>query len=116
MGLNKIFLVGNVGSIDVKTVGGNKVANFSLATSERFKNKDGETTEKTTWHSVQVWGKTAEYMERYVTKGTLLFVEGKLECRKYTDRNGDDRTVYEVRADGITNLSPRQGEKPDMPF
>ena len=116
MGLNKILLVGNVGNVEIRTVGDNKVANFSLATSERFKNKDGETTEKTTWHSVQVWGKTADYIEKYVTKGTMLFVEGKLESRKYTDRDGNDRTVYEVRAENITNLSPRQGEKPDMPF
>ena len=115
MSINKVILLGNVGRVDVKDLGGNKIASLSVATSERYKDRDGEYVENTTWHNVQVWGKTAEFVENYVTKGCQVFVEGSIRKRKYTDRNGEEREAVEVRADNLQLISKPDEKKESRP-
>ena len=113
MSLNKVLLIGRCGNDpDVRTVSGDKkVARISLATSERRKDKNGEYVEETTWHTVQVWDKSAEFVENYVRKGAQLFVEGRIRTRKYTDQTGVEKFVTEIAGDSIQLLDPRRTEE-----
>ena len=97
--LNKVMLIGNLGKDpEVRYTGsGQAVASFSLATSERFKNKQsGEWEEKTEWHRVTLWGKQAEVAGEYLAKGKTVFIEGRLQTRKWTDRDGNEKYTTEV--------------------
>lgn len=90
--INKAILIGRLGQApEVKTVGGSTVANFSVATSEKYKDRDGNQQEKTEWHRVAVWGKSAEFCQRYMDKGTMVYIEGKIQYRKYEK---DGVTMY----------------------
>ena len=95
---NKVQLIGNVGNDpEIKTLdGGKKVANLTIATNESYKNEKGEKVEQTEWHKVVAWGKTAEIIEKYVTKGKEVALEGKLTHRSYDDKNGEKRYFTEV--------------------
>ncbi|UQD55681.1 single-stranded DNA-binding protein [Flavobacterium sp. K5-23] len=95
---NKVQLIGHVGQEpEIKTFdGGKKLANITLATNESYKNDKGEKVEETQWHKLVAWGKTADIIEQYVTKGKEIAVEGKLTHRSYEDKNGDKRYVTEV--------------------
>lgn len=95
---NKVQLIGNVGQEpEVKTLeGGKKVANLSIATNEVYYRENGEKVEQTEWHRITAWGKTAEIIEKYVTKGREIAVEGRLTHRSYDDKNGEKRYVTEV--------------------
>ena len=119
--LNKVLLIGNVGAEpQIKTLAsGNKVANITLATSERYKDRNGEQKEDTEWHSVQAFGKLADVVERFVHKGSLLYLDGKIRTRSY---EADGRTVYrtEILADHIQMLDRREnrpalGPDEDLP-
>lgn len=96
-GVNKVILLGNVGKDpEVRsTSGGNAVCNFTMATTESWK-KDGETKEKTEWHNLVAFGKSAEIIGQYVRKGSGLFIEGKLQTRKWQDKEGRDRYTTEI--------------------
>ena len=114
--LNRVTLIGNVGKDpEIKTfASGNKVANITLATSERYKDRNGEQKEDTEWHSVQAFGKLADVVERFVHKGSLLYLDGKIRTRSY---EADGRTVYrtEILADHIQMLDRReQGNRPAL--
>ncbi len=102
-GVNKVILVGNVGQDPVVrfTPGGDAIANISLATSERWKDKQGEQQERTEWHRIVVIGKPAEIAQQYVRKGSKLYIEGKLQTRKWQDNNGQDRYITEVLISGF---------------
>lgn len=108
--VNRVFLIGNVGADpQIKTfASGNKVANITLATSERYKDRNGEQKEETEWHSVQAFGKLADVVERFVHKGSLLYLDGKIRTRSY---EADGRTMYrtEILADHIQMLDKVQG-------
>lgn len=110
--LNKVTLIGNVGKDpEIKTfASGNKVAQITLATTERYKDRNGEQKEDTEWHSVQAFGKLADVVERFVHKGSLLYVEGKIRTRSY---ESDGRTIYktEIVANAIQMLDRRQQEQ-----
>ena len=95
---NRVQLIGNVGNDpEIKTFeGGKKVANLTIATNESYKNDKGEKVEQTEWHRVVAWGKTAEIIERFVTKGKEVAIEGKLTHRSYDDKNGEKRYITEV--------------------
>ncbi len=95
---NKVQLIGNVGNDpEIKTLdGGKKVANLTIATNDSYKNEKGEKVEQTEWHKVVAWGKTAEIIEKYVTKGKEVAIEGKLTHRSYDDKNGEKRYITEV--------------------
>lgn len=105
MSLNKAILIGRVGQDPETryTTGGQAVCNVSIATTEKFKNRSGEKQEKTEWHKLTFWGKLAEIVQQYVTKGMLIYVEGKIETRKWhDDKAGVDRystgiTVREMK-------------------
>ncbi len=95
---NRVQLIGRVGNDpEVKTFdGGKKVANLNIATNDYYKNEKGERTEQTEWHRVVAWGKTAEIIEQFVSKGKEIAVEGKLTHRSYDDKDGTKRFVSEV--------------------
>lgn len=95
---NTVQLIGNVGNEpEIKTFdGGKKLANLTIATNDSYKNDKGEKVEQTEWHKVVAWGKTADIIEKYVTKGLQIAVEGKLTHRSYDDKNGEKRYITEV--------------------
>ncbi len=95
---NKVQLIGHVGQDpEVKNLeGGKKVANLTLATNEIYYKENGEKVEQTEWHRVSAWGKPAEIIEKYVTKGKEVAIEGKLSHRSYDDKNGEKRYITEV--------------------
>lgn len=119
--LNKIMLIGNVGKTPEVRVfdGGNKVANFTLATTKRYTNSNGQAVDATTWHNIQVNGKIADVAEKYVQKGDPIYVEGELTARTYVDRNNVERVIYEVRASQLQLLRQRgsaaQETEDDLP-
>ena len=114
--LNKVFLVGRLGKDpEIRFSGdGNAIANFSIATNETWKNKEGTQQEKTDWHNIVVFGASAEkYIQPYVKKGTLVSVEGKLQTRDWEDKDGNKRYTTEVVADlygGVQILGSGGGE------
>ncbi len=118
MSLNKVMLIGNVGNdpevryleSNPQNPGANaKVASFRLATTERFRDRNNELRENTEWHSITVWRSNADVVEKYVHKGSQIYVEGKLRTRQWTDQTGNKRYTTEVVADTIQLL----GKRPD---
>ena len=114
--VNKVILIGNVGADpDVKYLeGGVAVARFSLATSEVYNNKNGERVTQTEWHNIVLWRNLAQIAEKYVKKGMMLYVEGRLRTRSWDDQNGVKRYRTEIYGDNFQMLSRKQdnGEKP----
>ena len=104
--LNKVMLIGNLGrDPEVRyTASGTAVAGFSVATSEKFKNKNGEWEERTEWHNVTLWGRLAVIAGEYLAKGKTVYLEGRLQTRKWQDRDGKDRYTTEVVADKMQML------------
>jgi single-strand DNA-binding protein len=111
-GVNKVILVGNLGSDpEVRTTpGGQRVANFRLATSRQWTGQDGQRQEKTEWHSIVAWGKLADICERYLTKGKQVYVEGRLETRSWQDKENQTRYKTEVICDTMQMLG-RAGDR-----
>lgn len=105
-GINKVILVGNLGKDpEVRHLeGGATVANFPLATSESYKDKSGNKVEHTEWHNVVVWRGLAEVAEKYLKKGTTIYVEGKLRTRSWEDKEGVKKYTTEIIADSFTML------------
>ena len=95
---NRVQLIGHVGNDpEIKTFeGGKTVANLTIATNDSYKNDKGEKVEETQWHRLVAWGKAADIMEKFVTKGKEIAIEGKLTHRSYDDKNGEKRYVTEV--------------------
>jgi len=110
--INSATLIGNTGKDpEVRTISsGKKVASFSLATTEHYKNASGEKTTKTSWHNIKAWGGLAEIAEKYIKKGQLLYVEGKIDYSSYDDKDGNKRYVTEIIANSIQMLG---GKKTD---
>lgn len=108
--VNKVILIGNLGADpDVRYLdSGSKAASFSLATTERRKGKDGQVTEHTEWHRVVAWNRLAEICGEYLSKGSKVYVEGKLQTRKWKDQSGADRYTTEIVAWEMKFLSPRR--------
>ena len=104
--MNKVMLIGNVeNDPEVRYLEGNsKVATFRIATNEQFLDKDGKLKEVTLWHTVTVWRKMADMVERLVRKGSQLYVEGRLRYRTWTDRSGTERKLAEIAGDSIEIL------------
>jgi len=110
--LNKVMLIGNLGKDpEVRfTASGQAVASFSLATSEKFKGKSGEMEERTEWHNITLWGKLAEIAGEYLSKGKTVYIEGRLQTRKWQDKSGNDRYTTDIVGDKMQMLSPK-GER-----
>jgi single-strand DNA-binding protein len=106
MSVNKVILVGRLGrDPEVKYTGsGQAVANFSIATDESYKDRNGERQKRTEWHKVVVWGKQAELVQMYLQKGSLVFIDGRIQSREWEDRNGQKRTAFEIVANGFRML------------
>ena len=109
MSVNKVILVGNVGK-DPETrylEGGTAVCSFPLATSETYRNRDGEKITNTEWHNVVLWRGLAEVAEKYVKKGSQLFIEGRIRTRSWDDRDGNKRYTTEIVGDNMQMLGKR---------
>jgi single-strand DNA-binding protein len=110
--VNKVILVGNLGrDPEVRTFpSGDRVANVTIATTDKWKDKQtGEMKEATEWHRVVFNGRLAEIAGEYLRKGSQVYVEGSIRSRKYTDKDGVERTAYDIRADTMQMLGSRQG-------
>jgi single-strand DNA-binding protein len=103
---NKVQLIGNLGNApEVKTTeSGKKLARFSVATNESYRNAKGEKVTETTWHNLVAWGKVAEIAEKYLTKGKEIAIEGKLINNSYTDKDGNKKYSTEVQVNEILML------------
>ncbi len=112
-GVNKVILVGRLGQDpDIKyTASGDAVANLSLATSESWKDKQGVKQEKTEWHRVVAFKKLADIIANFVRKGSQIYIEGKLQTRKWQDQSGQDRYTTEIVASQMQMLDGRNNEK-----
>ena len=109
-GVNKVILVGNLGKDpEIRHLeGGTAVANFSIATSESYKDKSGQKIEQTEWHAIVVWRAQAEFAEKYLKKGMTVYVEGKLRTRSWDDKEGHKRDKTEIVCDTINILSKKE--------
>lgn len=110
--INKVILIGNVGQDpEIRYAGdavsGAKVATIRLATSERYKDRNGNLQEHTEWHTVVVWRNTADVVEKYVRKGSQLYIEGRIRTRSWDDQNGNKRYTTEIIADNLQLLGKR---------
>jgi single-strand DNA-binding protein len=110
--INKVILIGNVGQDpEVRYTGdvnnGTKVATLRVATTERYRDRNGNLQEHTEWHSIVVWRNTADVVEKYVKKGTQVYIEGRLRSRSWDDQNGNKRYVTEIVADTLQLLGRR---------
>jgi single-strand DNA-binding protein len=110
--VNKVILIGNLGrDPELRyTQGGQAVANFSVATTEKFSSRDGSPQERTEWHRIVVWGKQAETCAQYLSKGRSVYIEGRLQTREWEDREGNKRNTTEINAQRVQFLGgPREG-------
>ncbi len=108
--LNKVMLIGNLGADPETryTQDGTCVCNIRVATTEKFKNRNGEQQERTEWHRVVLWGRLGEIAGQYLRKGSKVYIEGKIETRKWQDRDGNDRYTTEIRANEMKMLDSRR--------
>jgi single-strand DNA-binding protein len=109
MSVNKVILVGRLGRDPETryTSGGQAVANFSVATDESYKDRNGERQKRTEWHKIVVWGKQAEIAQQYLKKGSLVFIEGRIQSREWQDKEGQKRTSFEIVASSFRMLGGR---------
>ena len=112
-GINKVILIGNLGQDpEVRyTANGDAIANISLATSETWKDKQGQVQEKTEWHKVAVFGKLAQIAGEHLKKGSQVYFEGKLQTRKWLDKQGQDRYSTEIIVDSFNGIMQMLGKK-----
>lgn len=110
MSVNRAILVGRLGrDPETRHTGaGQSVCNFSLATDESFKDKSGERRKRTEWHKIVVWGKQAEIAQQYLKKGSLVYLEGRIQSREWTDKENEKRTALEIVADSFRMLDGRK--------
>lgn len=110
-GVNKVILVGRLGADpEVRTLeSGTKVSSIRLATSERYKDRNGNQQEATEWHNVVLWRGLADITEKYLKKGDQVYIEGKIKTRKWTDKDGNDRYSTDIVADEMTMLGGAPG-------
>jgi single-strand DNA-binding protein len=112
MSVNKVILVGNLGKDPELryTPSGAAVTTFSIATSERYKDKDGNKQEKTEWHNIVAWRQLAEICGKYLHKGKQVYIEGKIQTRSYDDRDGNKKYITEIVADQMHMLGGRDDQ------
>jgi single-strand DNA-binding protein len=109
MSVNKVILVGRLGRDPETrfTTGGQPVCNFSVATDETYKDRAGERQKRTEWHKIVMWGKLAEIGQQYLKKGSLVYLEGRIQSRQWDDKEGQKRTSFEVVANTMKMLGSR---------
>ena len=115
-GVNKVILIGNLGKDpEVRHLdNGVAVANFSLATTESYTNKQGDRVNQTEWHNIVLWRGLADIAERYLKKGNSVYIEGKISTRKWEDKEGNARYSTDIIADKMTMLGAKQGNTPSI--
>ena len=119
-GVNRVILIGRLGrDPELKfTPAGKAVTNFTMATSENWKDDSGEKQERTEWHRIVIWGKLAEVAAKYLSKGKQVYIEGKLQTSEWTDKEGQKRYTTEIIANNMTMLDSKGGKgddaRPDM--
>jgi single-strand DNA-binding protein len=109
--VNKVILIGRLGKDPESkfTQGGVQVTRFSLATDEQWTDKSGEKQRRTEWHNIVAWSKLADICQRYLVKGKLVYIEGRLQTQSWDDQEGKKHTRTEIRADSMVMLSPAAG-------
>ena len=114
-GVNKVILLGNLGSDpEVRSLpNGAKVANFSIATSDNYTNKEGVRIEQTEWHRIELWDNLANIAEQYLHKGDSAYVEGRIRTEEYTDKEGIVRKAVKIRGTALTLVGGRKPENPE---
>lgn len=120
MSVNKAILIGNLGKDPELryTPSGKAVATFSLATTERWTGQDGQKSESTTWHNIVAWGKQAEVIKEYMTKGRQIYIEGRIVNRSYDDKDGNKKYISEVVVQNFQFIGTRAGggtDEKDIP-
>ena len=112
-GVNKVILIGNLGSDpEVRHLSsGSVVANFNIATSESYTNKNGERVTQTEWHRIEIWDGLAKVAEQYLKKGQSVYIEGKLKTENWQDNDGNNRTTTRIRALNMTMLGGKSSEQ-----
>jgi single-strand DNA-binding protein len=112
-GVNKAILVGRLGTDPVKryTSSGTPVVTYRMATSENWTNKEGQREERTEWHRIVAWGKLAEICDQYLSKGRMVYVEGRIQTREWEDRDGNRRWTTEIVCNQMQMLGPASGER-----
>ena len=124
MSVNQVIMIGRLGrEPESHDTAGGKMAFFSVATSRRYKGQDGQVQEETEWHSIVAFGSTADIVAKYVKKGDLVYVNGRLRTRKYTDKQGVERFKTEIICNnlqmlggGLKNVDPKPENAEDVPF
>jgi single-strand DNA-binding protein len=113
-GVNKVILIGNLGKDpEVRSIeSGAKVATFSLATTESYKNKEGQKIDSTEWHNIVLWRGLAEVAEKFLKKGSQIYIEGKIRTRSWDDKDGIKRYTTEIIGDTFTMLGAKREEAP----
>ena len=108
--LNRVMIIGRLGrDVELRqTPSGQSVASFTVATDESYTSRDGQRVEQTEWHRVSVFGKQAELCGRFLGKGSLVYLEGRIRSRKWTDQSGQERTSTEINADRVQFLDRKQ--------
>ncbi len=107
--VNEVTLIGRCGKApEIRTTDNSKVASFTLATSKRYKDRNGEVKEQTEWHNIVVWGKTADICEKYVQKGSTLYVKGEIRYRSWDDKDGNKKYITEILASAIQLLDKKE--------
>lgn len=116
--INKVILIGNLGGEPEfrQLDSGARVARFSLATNENYKDKTGQWVKNTEWHNIVAWGYTADYAKNNLVKGAMVFVEGKLSTRKWQDKEGQTRYTTEIEANTVRSLERRSEESGQTGF
>ena len=111
MSVNKVILVGRLGrDPEVRYMpNGEAVANFSIATDEQWKDRDGNRQSRTEWHNIALYRKLGEIAGQYLRKGSLVYIEGRIQSRKYTGEDGIERTAYDIIANEMKMVGPREG-------
>ena len=109
---NKVQLIGNLGqNPEIKTLdGGKKIARFSIATDESYRNSKGEKIKETQWHNLVAWGKVADIIEKYLAKGSEVAIEGKLMNRSYNDKEGNKKYITEVQVNEVLMLGEKSSK------
>ena len=117
MSLNKVTLIGRLGQEPTIRYmpNGEAVCNFSVATSETWNDRNGQRVERTEWHNITMYRKLAEIAGKYLTKGSQVYLEGKIQSRKYTDKNGAERTAYDIIANEMKMLGGNNQATQEQP-
>ncbi|GAA4447523.1 hypothetical protein GCM10023091_42570 [Ravibacter arvi] len=116
-GVNKVILIGNLGADpEVRHLpSGSMVANFNIATSESYTNKNGERIEQTEWHRIELWDRLAQIAEQHLKKGNQVYIEGRLRTENWTDKDGNPRSRVAIRGDSMTLLGKPNSPQADPP-